>query len=404
MDRKKVTLAVGILSANLMVMSTSAVGSAIAAIAKSFPSEPVSKVQMMSTIPQFGQVIATLLFAWLTYHMSRKSIGVLALACAGVGGFLPAVLNSNLNVMLGCMLVLGFGIGLIANVGPVLVQEHFDGEERATVMGWQVGFNNVGMMAFTAIGGVLGANNWSHLFWIFLFSFVIMLFFIAMVPNDAKVQRVDNGGQRSGSGLKGINGYVWMILMVTLVMSLIMTAFMSNESIVLAAKGHGTSYTAMVTAIGNIGGIITAAFLSYIRKLTRHDTMAWGFVAFCLSFVLIIFTNNVFCHVLGNIFSGVGIVMINATVPFSLSILADKTQFPVVISINTFVSAIAGGLAPVILAACHLNAGMSQYVFGAVASIIVAVLMLIFRTGTRISKASEDSTSNEGVQAAPANK
>ena len=91
MNRKKISLAVGILSANLMVMSTSAVGSAIAAIAKSFPSEPVSKVQMMSTIPQFGQIIATLIFAWLTYHMSRKNIGVLALVSAGIGGFLPAV-------------------------------------------------------------------------------------------------------------------------------------------------------------------------------------------------------------------------------------------------------------------------------------------------------------------------
>ncbi len=397
MNRKKISLAVGILSANLMVMSTSAVGSAIAAIAKSFPSEPVSKVQMMSTIPQFGQIIATLIFAWLTYHMSQKNIGVLALVSAGIGGFLPAVLNSNLNVMLASMLILGFGIGLIANVGPVLVQEHFDGEERATVMGWQIGFNNVGMMAFTAIGGVLGAHNWTHLFWIFLFSFVIMLFFIVMVPNDSKVQRaVDE--KKAGSGLKGINGYVWIVLIVTLVMSLIMTSFMANESIVLAAKGHGTSYTAMVTAVGNVGGIFTALFLSYIRKLTRHDTMAWGFVAFCLSFVLIMFTNNVFCHVLGNIFSGVGIVMINATVPFSLSILASKTQFPVVISINTFVSAIAGGMAPILLAFCHLNAGMSQYVFGTVTSIAVAVLMLVFRVGTRISKASEMSEPTKDVQ------
>lgn len=255
----------------------------------------------MSTIPQFGQIIATLIFAWLTYHMSRKNIGVLALISAGIGGFLPAVLNSNLNIMLASMLILGFGIGLIANVGPVLVQEHFDGEERATVMGWQIGFNNVGMMAFTAIGGVLGAHNWTHLFWIFLFSFVIALFFIVMVPNDSKVQRVADE-KKSGSGLKGVNGYVWVVLIVTLVMSLIMTSFMANQSIVLAAKGHGTSYTAMVTAIGNVGGIFTALFLSYIRKLTRHDTMAWGFAAFCLSFVLIMFTNNIFCHILGNFF------------------------------------------------------------------------------------------------------
>ncbi|MDN3537156.1 MFS transporter [Limosilactobacillus fermentum] len=67
-------------------------------------------------------------------------------------------------MILGCMILLGFGIGIISNVGPVLVQEHFDGEERATVMGWQIGFNNVGMMVLTAVGGALGASNWRNLF------------------------------------------------------------------------------------------------------------------------------------------------------------------------------------------------------------------------------------------------
>lgn len=62
MNKKRLPLALGILSMNLVVMSASVVGAAIAAIAKSFPTEPISKVQMLSTIPQLGQVIATLIF------------------------------------------------------------------------------------------------------------------------------------------------------------------------------------------------------------------------------------------------------------------------------------------------------------------------------------------------------
>ena len=78
MNKKRLPLALGILSMNLVVMSASVVGAAIAAIAKSFPTEPISKVQMLSTIPQLGQVIATLIFTWLTYKMTRKNIGILA--------------------------------------------------------------------------------------------------------------------------------------------------------------------------------------------------------------------------------------------------------------------------------------------------------------------------------------
>ncbi|WP_461211613.1 hypothetical protein, partial [Desulfocurvus sp. DL9XJH121] len=87
--------------------------------------------------------------------------------------------------------------------------------------------------------------------------------------------------------------------------------FMANQSIVLAGKGKGTAYTAIVTAIGNIGGILTAFSLKYIRKFSKTNTMAYGFIAFALSFICIEFFGNPVMHVLGNMFSGMGIVMVN---------------------------------------------------------------------------------------------
>ena len=136
MNKKKIPLAIGILSMNLLLMSASVVGAAIAAIAKSFPKEPISKVQMLSTIPQLGQVIATLIFTWLTYIMTRKNISLVAILFVIIGGLIPAFYNSNLNIILACMIAIGFGTGLISNVSPVLLQEHFEGEARAIVMGW----------------------------------------------------------------------------------------------------------------------------------------------------------------------------------------------------------------------------------------------------------------------------
>lgn len=400
MSKKKIVLAVGILSMNLLLMSGTIVGSAIAAIAKSFPTEPISKVQMVSTIYQFGQVAATLLFAWLTYHLTRKNLGLISTLIVGLSGLLPVFYNTSLNVILACMVCLGFGLGLISNIGPVLLQEHFKGEERATVMGWAIGFSNLGMMAFTAIGGVLGSTNWRNLFWVYIVSFLIMIAVYVLVPQDQRVQATPapDGHKKSFlSAFKGINGYVYAVLLVTFIMSIIMTAFMANESIVLSLKGHGTAYTALITAVGNIGGIATAVLLTYIRKLTKHDTLAWGFVAFCLSFVFIFFFNNFVMHILGNVFSGMGIVMINATIPFNLSILANQKQFPVVISMNTLVSSLAGGIAPVLLGLVHISAGNSQYIFGIIASVAVGILLLVTRFGNKVEKAA-------GIQETPSDK
>jgi MFS family permease len=97
MNKKKVTLAFGILSMNLLLMSTSVLGSAIAAISKSFPTEPISKVQMITSIPQLGQLIATLIFTWLTYHLTRKNIGIVSVLIVALSGLIPAFFPSSLT-------------------------------------------------------------------------------------------------------------------------------------------------------------------------------------------------------------------------------------------------------------------------------------------------------------------
>ena len=389
MTRKKLTLAIGILSMNLLLMSGSIVGAAIAAMARTFSSEPISKVQLVTSISQLGQVVGTLLFAWLTYKLTCKGIGLLAVAFVAVSGMLPIFMNSSLNIILACMIGLGFGCGLISNVAPVLLQEHFEGEQRATVMGWAVGFNNIGMMVFTALGGILGGTNWHNLFWIYAFAILIFLFVWLVVPKDSKVvAEIAADGKKLSllQSMQGLSGLVYVLLLVTFITSICIMLFTANQSILLSAKGNGTTYTATVTAIGNVGGILTAFGLNFIRKMTRANTIAWGFVAFALSFVFIALFNNVICHIIGNMFSGMGIVMVNATVGFELSVLANQRQFPVVIAANTLVSSIAGAIAPILLAALGISAGYNSFIAGIALSLIAAALLLLFRVGSRIEK------------------
>lgn len=398
MNKKKISLAVGILSMNLLLMSGTVVGAAIAAISKSFPQEPISKVQMLSSIPQLGQLVATLVFTWLTYKLTRKNIGVVSVAIVAISGLLPVFYNNSLNIILACMVALGFGLGLISNVGPVLLQEHFDGEERATVMGWAVGFNNLGMMGFTAIGGMLGSANWKNLFWVYGAAIIILLVVLVLVPKDRKLSETEVSNQKNisfGKTVKSLNGYVYVMLIVTFVTSLCLMIFLANQSLLLASKGNGTAYTAMVTALGNVGGICTAFGLKYIRKLTKTDTMAWGFVAFALSYICIVFFNNPVLHIAGNMFSGMGIVMVNATIPYELSILANHQQFPVAIAMNTLIASVAGFLAPMLLAATKISAGANSYIAGIVISGITAAVLLITRLGSRIEKKSEQETNKQ---------
>lgn len=190
--------------------------------------------------------------------------------------------------------------------------------------------------------------------------------------------------------LKHLSGYVYVLYLVNFMLSIAMMTFLSNQSIVLAGQNKGTAYVAMVTALGNIGGIITAVFLTYIRKLTRDDTIAWGFIAFALSFICIIFSSNVILHIIGNAFSGMGIVLVNATAPYEMSILTDQKQFPLAVSINTLIGSLAGMFVPVLLAAVKIAPGRDSFLAGIAVSVITALVLLLTRFGSRVKKRAED--------------
>jgi len=389
MNKKKIPLILGILSMNLLLMSTSAVSAAIAAIAKSFPEEPISKVQMIGSISQLGQLIATVLFSYLAFKLTRKDLGILAVAIVGVFGLIPAFYGGSLNIILASMVLVGFGAGIISNVSPVLLQNNFEGEERATAMGWAVGANNIGMMVFTALGGLLGGSDWHNLFWIYGLSIIVILMIFFMVPQDVKLSKsTDDSSKKNSlkSMLGSLNGHVYLVLGITFVTSLCIMLFMTNQSIVLASHGKGTTYVALVTAIGNVGGIAAAVLIKYIRKLTKTNTIAWGFIAFMLSFVLVLFSNNFALHIVGNMFSGVGIVLVNATLPYELSILTNEKEFTIAIAMNTFISSIAGMFAPVIISLVHISAGDGSFVAGIILSAMMFILLFISRFGKKIEK------------------
>lgn len=391
MNKKQISKAIGILSMNLLLMLATAVTSAIAAIAKSFPKEPISKVQLIGSIPQLGQIIATALFAYLTFKMTRKNLGLLAVAVVGIAGILPAIYSNSLNLILACMVLVGFGTGTITNVVPVLLQENFEGEARATAMGWATGVTNIGMMIFTALGGVLGSTNWKNLFWVYGLALIVFILAFILIPQDSKLQnncKNEQNGKKEGfwTLLKQMNNLVYVLYLVNFMLSLAMMTFLSNQSIVLAAQGKGTAYVAMVTALGNVGGIITATFLTYIRKFTKKDTIAWGFIAFALSFICIVFSSNIVMHIIGNAFSGMGIVLVNATAPFEMSLLTDQKQFPLAISINTLLGSIAGMIVPMLLAAVKIAPGRDSYIAGIVISLVTAALLFITRFGSRVEK------------------
>lgn len=384
--KRRYTIVFAILCMNFILMSGTLANSALAAIIRAFPNNSVSTVQMVPMIYHIGHLVATIFFAWLTYHLTRKNLGMLAVLLVGIFGVIPAFWHSSLAIILACMMLLGLGLGTIANIVPLMVTEYFEGEERAKVMGWAYGASSLGMILLTAISGFLGRNHWYNLFYVYLISFVIFVVVLMLMPKDSSRTQSSKQHVNVHQAFSGLNKNVYWLYLLTLALAIIMASFMTNLGIVLAPMGHGTAYVALVTALGNIGSLLTAIFLSQIRKITRTNTLAIGYAFFVLSFILVIIGNSFVLHALGYFCNSVGIIMVNATLPYELSIITKKVQYPVAISINTFVNALGSTFAPQLLRLLRIPAGNSQFIFGAALSAIICLFLLITRFGLHLTK------------------
>ena len=99
---------------------------------------------------------------------------------------------------------------------------------------------------------------------------------------------------------------------------------------------------------------------------------------------MIAFSSNFVFDVLGCLFSGVATVMIGASIPFELSLLNDEEHYALAIPLNTIVSSIAGIVSPMLLAVTGIEAGMSSFYAGAALSILVTVVLLLTKLGSKI--------------------
>lgn len=381
---------IGVISMASLAMSGAVISSAIAAISHDFPNIPVSTIQMLSTLPGLGSLVITLIVGQMALHIPKKNLVLLGIALVTIGGIIPAFWNSSMIGLLACSVILGMGVGFISTLNPMLLSEYFDGEERSTMMGINTGVTSLGSMLLIGIGGILGGSNWRNLYWVFSIGIVVFLLVLFCLPKD-QVQRTmtDEQGKKEKVSVwnifKELNIHVYFIILVAFLLGLSYTAYMANLSIVIAQRGiGGTAITGLISAIGTIGGIAAGFGLKYIRKLTKPNTLAFGFILLLITLVLTYFFTNTFILTLGAVLSGMAMVTILATCPFLLSMVSKPVQIPVVMSIYAFTNALSGAIAPKLISILHVPAGGPSFLFAGVICIVVAIVLIVTRFGQKV--------------------
>lgn len=340
---------IGVLTVSAMGMASLAITPSYAAIAKNFALSNTS-VQMLTSLPNLFMMIAGLIVGKLTASkINLKSLTLGAIIFVVIGGFLPLAFNNSFIFLLGCSCLVGFGQGMCTNLSQVLISQMLPESERQSAMGLTTTFTNIGGMIFIMGGGQLAASStWVNNYWIYLFSFLVFVVVVALVPMHP--QDVSETHEEVSNEKIHISKYVLYCSFWAFFTMLLNNVLNNNISIFVAQEKLGaTSQAALTSTISLVGGMLCGLIVGVIGKKYKYSTISISFILYGLSYLVIGFGHSLVLAFVGSFFVGAAMSLAMGQFPYLISISVGKNSVSMALGIWVAIFSIGGVVSPFII-------------------------------------------------------
>lgn len=375
---------IGVLAVSSMGMAALAITPSYAAIAANFSLSNTS-VQMLTSLPNLFMMLAGLLIGKLTAtKLNLKTLTLGAVVLVIIGGFLPLAFHTNFIFLLFCSCLVGLGQGACTNLSQVLISQMLPETERQSTMGLTTTFTNLGGIVFIMGGGQLAANSgWVNNYWIYLFSLLILIVVITLVPMHPAA--VSGNQQDTGEQIK-LNKYVFYCAFWGFCTLLLNNVLNNNISLfVVEEKLGATSQAALTSTISLIGGMLCGLIVGVIGKRFKYSSITISFILYGLSYLLIGFGHSLWLAFVGSFIVGAAMSIAMGQFPYLISISVGKNSVSMALGVYVAIYSIGGVVSPfVVNPLTKLVAGMGINVF--VVSGIIALILGVICMGLQFQK------------------
>jgi MFS family permease len=372
----------GVLAVSSMGMAALAITPSYAAIAQFFKLDN-TMVQMLTSLPNLFMMMAGLIIGKLsTTKINLKTLTIWAIVFVCLGGFGPLVYHDNFTFLLFCSCLVGLGQGSCTNLSQVLISQMLPKTERQSTMGLTTTFTNIGGIIFIMGGGQLAAmSTWVNNYWIYLFSFLVLIVVIFLVPfhpedvSDHEDEVVDDGGIK-------LNKYVWYSAGWGFGVMLLNNVLNNNISLFVEQEKLGsTSQAALTSTISLIGGMLSGLIVGTIGKHFKNSSIFISYLIYGLSYLLIGYVHTLLFAFIGSFFVGAAMSIAMGQFPYLLSISVNKSTMSMALGVYVAIYSIGGVVSPfVVNPLTDMLAGMGFNVFS-VSGWLAIILGLIVILG-----------------------
>ena len=383
---------IGVLAVSSMGMAALAITPSYAAIASNFSLSNTS-VQMLTSLPNLFMMLVGLIIGKLTAtKLNLKTLTLSAAILVIIGGFLPLAFHTNFMFLLFCSCLVGLGQGACTNLSQVLISQMLPETERQSTMGLTTTFTNLGGIVFIMSGGQLAATNgWVNNYWIYLFSALILIVILTLVPMHPAAVNAAND-QDTGEQIK-LNKYVFYCAFWGFCTLLLNNVLNNNISLFVAEEKLGaTSQAALTSTVSLIGGMLCGLIVGVIGKRFKYSSITISFILYGLSYLLIGLGHSLWLAFVGSFIVGAAMSIAMGQFPYLISISVGKNSVSMALGVYVAIYSIGGVVSPFIvnpLTKLVAGMGINVFVVSGVIALILGVLCMGFQFQKKLVTAAQ---------------
>ncbi|MEX0381070.1 MFS transporter [Leuconostoc sp. MS02] len=327
---------IAFLGVSFMLTSAYAINGAMPQMTKAL-GVSATQVQALATTPSIVVTVFVLLSSFISAKLGDKRTIMLGMLLVGFAGIVPFFVTSY-PVILVSRMVLGAGFGIFNSLAVSMIAVMYQGQTRATMLGWRAAVEQIGQAVLTFIAGLLLNFGWQTTFLVYLLAFPILYLFYIRVPDTTEMlaadQKKDKATQIQKHAPQDISPLVWVL---TLFAAFIVIDYMAIQlSFPFMAQNLGVSGLLVSTILSlmlvaaMVGGLVYGG----MQKLFGRFTLQIGLLLMVLSNALVAFSNGNFVMLtIGVLLIGFPMQLISPFIFSQLPNLAPLKKQPFVTSI-----------------------------------------------------------------------
>ncbi|WP_297316466.1 MFS transporter [Bifidobacterium indicum] len=279
-----------ILGISLMLTSAPAINGALPAMRHDLQIGTAQN-ELLSTIPSLAVIVFILLSGLVERHFGTKRTIFCAMILAGVGGAAPMIATTYPLIFIS-RLLLGCGLGLYNSLAVNIISELYQGDTRATLLGYRGSMENIGQCLLTILAGLLLSLGWHWSYAIYLLAFPLAIFFYLTVPEPDRTdiaEEAEKKAEHAGTVTTDkdhLHPFVWVLVLFAVFMVLdSLCSTLRFPSIAVGIKGEGYNASFFLSLMP-ILGILAGFVFGWLNKRIGIAVLYMGVALYVVGNVL----------------------------------------------------------------------------------------------------------------------